>query len=195
MADKEKRKGGGRLNRSETVTVRLDPKLRYLAELAARKQRRTLSSFIEWAIEDSLQHVYVEEGRDPQSQTPYQLSMAQVAFDVWDVDEAERFVRLALRYPDLLTYEEQILWKLIQENGSLWEGTHDDNGWLSWEISLETLILWRLQESWDAFRQVAAGKADKSSLPPWDEYDPHFDVMANCKILDMPDHGDDIVPS
>jgi hypothetical protein len=37
-----KRKGGGKLSRSETVTVRLDPKLRYLAELAALKQRRTL---------------------------------------------------------------------------------------------------------------------------------------------------------
>jgi hypothetical protein len=42
--------GGGKLSRSETVTVRLDPKLRYLAELAARLHRRTLSSYIEWAI-------------------------------------------------------------------------------------------------------------------------------------------------
>ena len=51
----KRRGGGGKLARSETVTVRLAPKLRYLAELAARKQRRTLSSFIEWAIEETLE--------------------------------------------------------------------------------------------------------------------------------------------
>ena len=42
--------GGGKLSRSETVTVRLDPRLRYLAELAARLHRRTLSSYVEWEI-------------------------------------------------------------------------------------------------------------------------------------------------
>ena len=50
----EVKAGGGKLARSEVVTVRLDPRLRYLANLVARKQRRTLSSFIEWAIEESL---------------------------------------------------------------------------------------------------------------------------------------------
>ena len=48
MAKERTAKGGGaKLSRSETVTVRLDPKLRYLAELGARSQRRTVSSFIE----------------------------------------------------------------------------------------------------------------------------------------------------
>ena len=32
---KKRKKGGGKLTRSEIVTVRLDPKLRYLSELAA----------------------------------------------------------------------------------------------------------------------------------------------------------------
>ena len=49
MARAQKDRGGSKLNRTETVTIRLDPKLRYLTELAARKQRRTVSSFIEWA--------------------------------------------------------------------------------------------------------------------------------------------------
>jgi hypothetical protein len=53
----EKRARGGKLGRSATVTVRLDPKTRYLAELMARKQRRTLSSFVEWAVEQTLGQV------------------------------------------------------------------------------------------------------------------------------------------
>ena len=43
--ESKRKGGGGKLARSETVTVRLDPKLRYLAELAARIQRRSVSSF------------------------------------------------------------------------------------------------------------------------------------------------------
>ena len=49
-----RKRDGGTPKRSEVVTVRLDPKLKYLAELAARKHRRPLSSFIEWAVEQSL---------------------------------------------------------------------------------------------------------------------------------------------
>src|ERR1700730_13854709 len=105
-----KRGGGGKLSRSETVTVRLDPKLRYLAELAARKQRRTLSSFIEWAIEENLKSIHFHGAEDELS-----ASAASVAAELWDVDEPDRFAKLALHYPDMLTYEEQILWKLIRE--------------------------------------------------------------------------------
>ncbi len=54
---KKRKGGGGKLSRSEVVTVRLDPKLRFAADLAARKQRRTLSSFIEWAVEKTVQGV------------------------------------------------------------------------------------------------------------------------------------------
>lgn len=46
-----------KLNRSETVTVRLDPRLNYLAELAGRAQRRTKSSFIEWAVQQAIKEM------------------------------------------------------------------------------------------------------------------------------------------
>ena len=80
--------------------MRLDPELLcYLAELAARKQRRTLSSFIEWAIQQNLKNTYLElvEGSDEI------LSIASEASDLWDVDEPDRFVKLAIRYPQMLT--------------------------------------------------------------------------------------------
>lgn len=114
MSEQENRKsGGGKLTRSETVTVRLDPKLRYLAELAARKQRRTLSSFIEWAVEDSLRQVQLHQGSgfgNDESQ-----SVADVAGALWDLDASDRLIKLAERYPDLLTYEEQRVWKAIHQ--------------------------------------------------------------------------------
>jgi hypothetical protein len=160
--DRRSRGGGGKLARSETVTVRLDPKLRYLAELAARRQRRTLSSFIEWAIEESLGHVNLGDGDDP-----YAVSVAVAASSLWDVDEPDRFARLALRYPDLLTHEEQILWKLIRENGFLWRGRYDRADQWSWMVCEEDLCFDRLREQWAWFSAVARGDADKSSLPRW----------------------------
>lgn len=57
--EQSRKSRGAKPSRSETVTVRLKPKTKYLAELAARKQRRTLSSFIECAAADSLNRVFL----------------------------------------------------------------------------------------------------------------------------------------
>jgi len=129
---KRSRGGGGKLTRSETVTVRLDPKLRYLAELAALKHRRTLSSFIEWAIEDSLQRVKLREGTGYNNDTGTTIS--DDAESLWDVDDADRFARLALKYPELLTHEEQKRWKLIRENGYLWRGRYGSDDKWEWNV-------------------------------------------------------------
>jgi len=105
------KKGGAKLSRSETVTVRLDPKLRYLAELASRKQRRTLSSFIEWVIEDSLKREYIHYENNDQNVATF----FDAAGLLWDVNEVDRFLLLAKNFPDLLNHDEQVLWKLIRE--------------------------------------------------------------------------------
>src|SRR3954451_23553485 len=76
----ELKTSGSNLSRSEVVTVRLDPKLRYLAELAARKQRRTLSSYIEGAIEESLANFKLNG-----SSSATECSQA-----LWDVDASDR---------------------------------------------------------------------------------------------------------
>src|SRR2546429_4626748 len=103
------RGGGGKLNRSETVTIRLDPKLRYLTELAARKQRRTVSSFIEWAIESALGRIVLREDATGE------VTLGRQSEALWDIDEPDRFAKLAENYPELLTHDEQVLWKLIKE--------------------------------------------------------------------------------
>lgn len=163
--ESKRKAGGGKLSRSETVTVRLDPKLRYLAELAALKQRRTLSSFIEWAIEDSLGRVLLKEGvytNDPGT------TVADAATQLWDVDDADRFAKLALSYPDLLTHEEQKRWKLVRENGYLWKGSYAKSGgkW-TWQVDEESLMFDRLRACWDTFCSVARGEAAPDTLPKW----------------------------
>ena len=154
---KKENHGQGKSRRSAVVSVRLDPKLRYLAELASRKQRRTLSSFIEWAVEDSLDRVNFVPG----------VSVASMAENLWDVDEPDRFTNLAFEYEYLLTHDEEILWKLIKENGYLWKGRFNESGEWDWKASRGTLIYARLREYWSAFTAVALGKKPQTALPGW----------------------------
>jgi len=89
------------MQRTEVVGVRLDPKLKYLAELGARIQRRTLSSYIEWAVQASLGYVY-----PPNSNR----SLMDMSETLWHVSEKARLVKLGIYYPHLLTFEEQVVW-------------------------------------------------------------------------------------
>ncbi len=185
--ESKRKAGGGKLSRSETVTVRLDPKLRYLAELAALKQRRTVSSFIEWAIEDCLSRVYLQEGFYGNDTG---TSVADVAAKLWDVDDADRFAKLALTYPDLLTHDEQKRWKLIRENGALWRGQYAKVGgkW-TWQVEEGSLCFDRLREHWDVFCNVARGEAPRALLPAWKETKP---VPSTASKSGFDDIDDDI---
>ena len=98
--------------RTENVSVRLDPKLYYLAGIAAREQMRTRSGFIEWAVRRTLSDAaaMADEpmpGSWPAPQPPLWMQ------ELWDADEADRFFRLSTARPGLLTIPEQRLWKLF----------------------------------------------------------------------------------
>ena len=165
--ESKRKAGGGKLSRSETVTVRLDPKLRYLTELAARLHRRTSSSYIEWAIKASLDTEALRPTGTP-SMVVTDTTIGSEAEYLWDVDDADRFAKLALRYPHLMTHEEQVLWKLIRENGYLWKGSFAGRGkeWM-WTVDEDSFIFQRLREHWIAFSGVAESDIGQADLPTW----------------------------
>jgi hypothetical protein len=146
--------------------VRFDPALNYLSELAARSQRRTKSSFIEWAVEQALRSVKVEGTQSPFDEDL--KTIAHLAPDLWDVDEADRLAKLAFHAPALMTHEDQILWKLVKENGQLWLGgfsPHNDE-W-TWQVRPDNLRWSILRIHWETFKAVAAGNKPRSELPTW----------------------------
>lgn len=161
-------KGGAKLSRSETVTVRLDPQLNYLCELAARAQRRTKSSFIEWAIADSLKRVSLPEV--PENQREFDgedPTIQQRKAQLWQVDEPDRLVALALIAPALLTHEEQLIWKILRENGYFWKGRFDKQNRWSWEVDDASLIRDRLRRHWATIQGAALGDLPMDQLPTW----------------------------
>ncbi|MDY7097967.1 MAG: hypothetical protein SXU28_07505 [Pseudomonadota bacterium] len=163
------RAGGAKLKRSETVTVRLDPKLNYLCELASRAQRRTKSSFIEWSVAEVLKTVHIPEATkyDAEIGDVRPPSISEEASSLWHVDEADRVVALGFHAPALMTHDEQIIWKLIKENGHLWKGRYDSLGEWSWELHEHALIKERLRVHWEKFKAVAAEEASLETLPAW----------------------------
>lgn len=165
----ENRKGGAKLSRSETVTVRLDPKLNYLCELAARAQRRTKSSFIEWAVAESLATVEIPDmvSFDFTSGEESSVSIQQKSQVLWHVDEPDRLVALAMHAPSLLNHEEQLIWRNIKENGFIWKGKYNSQGDWTWVVDDDNLIRDRLRDHWEVFKAVSLGEEEAASLPSW----------------------------
>lgn len=160
----ERRKGGSKLARSETVSVRLDPILRLAAELAAAKERRSLSSFIEWCVEQQTKNIIVDRSSYPDEG----YSAYSVAQQVWEPETPDSFAKRALIYPDLLTVEELILWGFIKDAPYLWE-THYNHGkkkW-TWILGIDSLDKYKLRELWPEFLSAADG--DENAKKKLDE--------------------------
>ena len=99
--------------KTEVQTVRMTPRIKYAATIAARHQHITLSSFIEEAIEEKARKVeHYEFG--------VKSLLGDIVDEIWFPVESARFCFLADRLPSLLTDEEKVLWQLIQGDNSLW---------------------------------------------------------------------------
>lgn len=113
------RAAGKLASRSETVGVRLDPKVRYLAEVGARIQGRSLSSFIEWSILRVLRVGEIPDGPNAGHDIPLELRLPKPMAneELWDEDEIRRFWKLATHPSGLLYEPEQKLWNAYSDGG------------------------------------------------------------------------------
>ena len=124
--------------RTDNLNLRFEPRLKYLAGIAARHERRTLSHLVENAVAAHLQSVAFYFGGK-------KVELTDLAGELWATKESERFVSLAEHLPFLLTFEEEQLWELIQERGLL---IPDKQGEL--ELTFEALQAIALQRASEA---------------------------------------------
>ncbi len=163
----QKKGKGGKLARSEVITVRLDQKLRFAAELVARDQRRTLSSFVEWAIGEVVSREKVKI-RDHENHENYETSALKATAIIWDVDEADRFIKFAEACPELLNFDEERLWKTIKETPYFFlrvEKNDKLSSALIWSTDSNNIWYQRVRGCWDLLQKVANGDEDGDSLP------------------------------
>jgi hypothetical protein len=131
MAQDEKTRqvAGPKLARSTTASVRLDSDLDYLARIAARIQRRTLSSYIEWAVERSLEQIELttewneDESMDASSELDSKgkevRTLAALKPQLCSGDDVEKFLTLATTFPNVLDEEQKRLYNIIHNDKSL----------------------------------------------------------------------------
>ncbi len=153
----KKRSAGGKLSRTEVVTVRLDSKLKLALDLAARKQRRTMSSFIEYAIEQATKKVPIldKDERDPRDEFPWDAYITSQK--IWDPEEADTFCNFAFALHNLLNHEERMRWKLIKEHDYFWDG-EEVRGKKRIIRDKNTLLIKRVREEWDTLTQIIDGE-------------------------------------
>ncbi|HVV67952.1 MAG TPA: hypothetical protein VHE99_02790 [Gammaproteobacteria bacterium] len=178
-----KRKGaGGKLNRSEILQARLNPKLRFTVELMARLERRTVSSFIEGLIEKAAKESKIKMTPREQAHGSFILPTAppqvhttveKAVRQMWEPDEADRFVAFALCAPDLLSDYEEKLWVLIRTCEYFWQHFQIDvknekgkvvsKRWLP-VTAYSGIIREHLHEYWPLLNEIAAGNKPASKL-------------------------------
>ena len=155
--------------RTEVISIRISPRTRHLAEIAARAQLRTLSGYIEWAINESFRSVTVgERGAIPalgeREGMLYPLKLSDKADALWYSDAADRLVALAILFPGLLDDHELMLWRLIQESDAAWRHQAIEAG-SAWRFERTGPDLPTLRRFWSRFEQAAVGKAGEDILP------------------------------
>ncbi|MBV4544684.1 hypothetical protein [Pseudomonas triticicola] len=97
--------------KTETLTLRLDPKVKMMIELISRIRRQSITGVVEAAIEGiafDLDAPYFDDGET------HNYSLGVIFSEIWSTDESELFINTCFRLPSLLTYEEQRLWETIK---------------------------------------------------------------------------------
>lgn len=197
-ADRKKRTSRVTMNRSEIIQARLSPRIRFMAELMARHQRRTLSSLIEHLVEAASQSymlplVVSEEAQIRQdlfSEYQFQnVPLAEAGNRLWSVDEADRFAALALFVPHLLTPSEARVWQLIRDTPYFWnhfkirledkQGEQIGEQW--WPlVDRHGLIAERVREHWPLLRDILEERQPEEAFKNL--------KLAGGRLVDQPDY-------
>ena len=113
---------------SVNLSLRLDPRSKYLIDLLSRHQKRTITGVIEWAVERA--------GAEAIFDSEHGINFLEAINNLWSTDESVRLANLALARPDLLDYDELRIWETIKVSPGFWSVTGD-------------IIFSDLQREWD----------------------------------------------
>jgi hypothetical protein len=149
--------------RTETLTFRLTKRLRSLADVAARKKGVTLANHVESALEASLEEP-IDFLRG--------ASIAAVADELYDEDEALCFLKRLKKYPWAMSPEQMRIRDLIHTSPLFYP---------SFRVYNTALIV----QHWPELSAVAAGTADPTLLPPqlFDGIDVEFALMSEAERI------------
>lgn len=156
-------KPGKKSPKTETLAVRIDPKEKYGLEILSRMQRRSLTSLVEYTINQKLREYLVID--EPQKSSLFKDKVYEegcILDDIWADDEVMRLILLLDFAPQLLTFEEGLVWKLIQDNAIYWIGKlKEKESKYIWDTSdLSTLRIDFVRHDFDKLKNYALGRVE-----------------------------------
>ena len=143
-------KGAQNSRKTESVTVRLDPKVRFALELLSRVEHRSVTGVVQAALEARFRGTKI-------SGESYGETVQELVEGVYRTDEVERFVKMAERAPKLLDFEERRLWESIWATPDLWNAPPQRRG-------PENLDIEMLKLHWAEVKELVQQHADEATV-------------------------------
>ncbi|MCY1277529.1 hypothetical protein D9M68_345730 [compost metagenome] len=174
-----------------SVSLRIDPRIKYGIDLAARIQKRTVTGVVEWAVERALADVQLPKSviaEHDGSDAPTDLA-SNLDDRLWSSNEGVRLVLLAYRYPSLLSYEETRIWETIKLSPPLWRRLpRSAEGCSPWENAKLSVIA----DKWPAIIDIVESRKDVAAITHADldlPLDPEMLAQLNSIIDDSIDQA------
>lgn len=146
-----------------SVSLRIDPRIKYGIDLAARIQKRTVTGVVEWAVENALADIQMptsvfRELESPDAATDLASHLDDI---LWSTNEGVRLVLLASRYPSLLTYDETLIWETIKLSPPFWRFlpscAEDCTPWENARLDI-------VSECWEKLVEIVNSRKEISSV-------------------------------
>ncbi|WP_164341905.1 hypothetical protein [Pseudomonas viridiflava] len=150
--------------KTETLTLRLDPKVKMMIELISRIRRQSITGVVEAAIEEISFDLDAPFELDGEAHV---MSLGSAVSEIWSTDESERFINLCHFLPSLITYEEQRIWETIKASKYfLVEG--DDEMSSYWEVpNVGRINRYRLRYMWTTLLNHVEDNKDSRTIVPF----------------------------
>jgi hypothetical protein len=137
-------------------SMKISPRLKYLAGLAARAQGKTLSGYVEATLEKSFEGIKITDDQEGYNSEPKPgKTLAELAEALYPGTEAGRFIALVHTAPWLFDDGESRLLRILQ---------HSDY-FAPLSKGARILNSNRIQEHWTILAAIRDGEADIDILP------------------------------
>ena len=180
---KEKR----RASKSETLTIRLDPKTRFMLEFMARLRGQTITTVVERAILEEANRATITRFNGPDDDWR----------DFWSVREGERALKIAAESALYPSYEEEKRLSFAREHWPFFYSTDQKLSFIKHYIE----VLWpRIDEFIEIFdtqkaeNYFAAGEAMKKALSEARLKPPEWPPKGRSPVAQKDQEIDDEIP-
>ncbi|MBA5726906.1 hypothetical protein [Bombella mellum] len=149
MAAERKKK---RTPKTESLTIRLDPKMRFALDFVARMKGQTITKVIETAVMEKADNEFVIH--ETFDWNDGEVKEKRTWKDYWNVNEAVRFINLARAKETNPTFEEEFCLQFMEDHNNYFfkggDGSPDKEKLdVLWPLMPEFLAVWEETKATD----------------------------------------------